>query len=335
MGEPDAAGGHAFDSVGDLLAIAALTVVTGLFVFVSPLSDTPLRPVVTLLFVLFAPGYTYLSVLFPRRSRPSGTADGASAAGYSDGGLGSLERLVFSFGVSVAIAILLGLALGYWVPGISRINLYAGLAALVAVGLPLAAKRRSSLPAEVRMRSPHRTVSNRIRSAIAGQGAAANAMNVFLALVFIAAVLSVGAGVESSQGGEVTELYLLSEDESGEYVPRNYPETVPRGGNESFALGITNREGETTAYTAIVLLQAFEEDDGARLLVSETRLQTFSATLDYGETERIPHRIRPRVDDRRYRLTYLLYTGEPPPDPSMDNAYREVHLWIRVSSPGE
>ncbi|WP_049911033.1 DUF1616 domain-containing protein [Halorubrum coriense] len=335
MGEPDAADGHAFDSVGDLLAIAALTAVVGLFVFVSPLSDTPLRPVVSLVFVLFAPGYVYLSVLFPKRSCPSETADSASATEHSDGGLGSLERLVFSFGVSVAIAVLLGLALGYWFPGISRSNLYVGLAALVAVGLPLAAKRRSGLPSDVRMRSPHRTVSIRVRSALAGQGTAANAMNVLLALVFIAAVLSVGAGVESSQGGEVTELYLLSENESGEYVPRNYPETVSRGGNESFALGVTNREGETTTYTAIVLLQAFEEDDGARLLVSETRLQTLSTTLDHGETERIPHHIEPRVDDRSYRLTYLLYTGEPPPNPSVDNAYREVHLWIRVSSPGE
>jgi len=34
-----------------------------------------------------------------------------------------------------------------------------------------------------------------------------------------------------------------------------------------------------------------------------------------------------------YRLVYLLYRGEPPAEPRIDNAYRELHLWINVSSP--
>ena len=335
MGEPDTADERDPDSLADLLAIALLTVIVGLFAFVSPLSDTPLRPVFSLAFVLFAPGYTYLGVLFPKRDVSTEPSDDASPAGRGGAGLGLLERFAFSFGLSVAITILFGLALGFRTPGITRVNLYVGLAAFTAVGLPLAAKRRTRQPADVRMRSPHRSVMTRVRSIFAGQETAPSAVAVLLAVVLVAAIASVGVGEGSPQGGEVTELYLLSENESGEYVPRGYPETVARGENESFALGITNQEGERVAYTVVVLLQEFEEDVGGNSMVVETQVRTLSADLNDGESERIPHSIGPTVDDGSYRLTYLLYAGPPPSDPSIDNAYREVHLWMRVTDPAE
>jgi hypothetical protein len=28
-----------------------------------------------------------------------------------------------------------------------------------------------------------------------------------------------------------------------------------------------------------------------------------------------------------------LYRGQPPADPTVENAYREVHLWVNVSAP--
>jgi uncharacterized membrane protein len=31
------------------------------------------------------------------------------------------------------------------------------------------------------------------------------------------------------------------------------------------------------------------------------------------------------------RLAYLLYKGEAPPEPTVENAYREVHLWVNVT----
>jgi uncharacterized membrane protein len=328
MGESDAAE-WSLGSIADLLAVAVLTVAVGVFVLVPPLSGTPVRPVVSLAFVLFAPGYTYLGVLFPKRDVSRSTSNDTSVAERPGGGLGLLERLVFSFGTSVAITIGVGLALGVRTAGITRINLYVGLAALVAVGLPLAAVRRSRLPATTRMRSPHRTVSTRIRSKLAGQGTTANVVTVLCTVSLVVAVVAVGAGLGSSQGGEVTELYLLSENESGEYVPRGYPETVAQGENESFAIGITNQEGETAAYTVVVLRQQFDAENRAGAPTSETRLRTFSATLDDGEAQRIPHTIGPAAGNRSYRVTYLLYVGQPPSDPSIDNAYREVHLWIR------
>jgi uncharacterized membrane protein len=34
----------------------------------------------------------------------------------------------------------------------------------------------------------------------------------------------------------------------------------------------------------------------------------------------------------RLRLVYLLYKGSAPPTPTVDNSYREVHLWINVTA---
>jgi uncharacterized membrane protein len=335
MGTHELVDGRDPESFADLLAIAVLTVVVGVFVFVPPLNNTPVRPVLSLVFVLFVPGYTVLSVLFPKRDVSQETLRSVSATELLGGGLGSLERLVFSFAVSVAITILLGLALGLWIPGVTRANVYIGLTVLIALGIPFAAARRSRLPPDTRMRVPYRRVSNRIQSRLASQGPSANVVTGLLAVLLIVAVVSVGVGVGSSQGGQVTELYLLSENDSGAYVPRDYPETVAEGGSESLALGITNQEGETTPYTVVVLLQEFEGDDGAGSPISETRLRTVSVTLDDNETEQIPHSIGPEVSDGSYRLTYLLYVGEPPDDPSVTNAYREVHLWIRITDPVE
>jgi uncharacterized membrane protein len=43
--------------------------------------------------------------------------------------------------------------------------------------------------------------------------------------------------------------------------------------------------------------------------------------------------VTPTLTGQRLRLAYLLYRGSPPPDPTVENAYREVHLWINVSAP--
>ena len=35
------------------------------------------------------------------------------------------------------------------------------------------------------------------------------------------------------------------------------------------------------------------------------------------------------------RLTFLLYRGQAPQDTTVENAYRELHLWVNVSAAPE
>jgi len=43
------------------------------------------------------------------------------------------------------------------------------------------------------------------------------------------------------------------------------------------------------------------------------------------------HTVAPTLPGERLRLVYLLYKGDPPAEPTVENAYREVHLWVNVS----
>lgn len=39
------------------------------------------------------------------------------------------------------------------------------------------------------------------------------------------------------------------------------------------------------------------------------------------------------MEGERLRLAFLLYQNEPPAQPTVDNVYRELHLWVNVSAP--
>ena len=80
----------------DLTLAVLLTSSCTPFVFVPPLNETPVRIIPGLLLVLFLPGYSLIAALFPGRGDPDG-----------------IERIALSFGVSIAVVPLIGLALNY------------------------------------------------------------------------------------------------------------------------------------------------------------------------------------------------------------------------------
>ena len=78
----------------DLITIAILSF---LLIFIIYLSlENILRKVIGLPFILFFPGYSFISFLFPERRE-----------------LDTIERVALSFGLSIAITPLIGLALNY------------------------------------------------------------------------------------------------------------------------------------------------------------------------------------------------------------------------------
>jgi len=86
--------------VWDLLTIILLSVLLALIIWLFP--ESILRKVVGLPFILFFPGYSFVSFLFPEQRD-----------------LDSIERVALSFGMSVAIVPLVGLALNYTPFGIT------------------------------------------------------------------------------------------------------------------------------------------------------------------------------------------------------------------------
>ncbi len=78
----------------DLALVILFTLLCIPFVLIPPLNETPVRILFGLPVVLFLPGYSLITALFP---------------GKDD--LDGIERIALSFGLSIAITPLLGLAL--------------------------------------------------------------------------------------------------------------------------------------------------------------------------------------------------------------------------------
>ena len=81
----------------DLALVIFLTLLCIPFVLIPPLNEiSPIRIILGLPLVLFLPGYALIAALFPRKDDLDG-----------------IERVALSFGLSIAITPLLGLALNY------------------------------------------------------------------------------------------------------------------------------------------------------------------------------------------------------------------------------
>lgn len=194
--------------------------------------------------------------------------------------------------------------------------------------------RRSTL---VDKRSP---VTRRKRESTVRQGSlrADSRADVPLNLVLVVSLLLATGSVAyavaiSSQGDQTSDLYLLTEDDDGDLVADGYPEEFVRSENQSVVVGVENQEHETVEYTVIVQLQRVEVVDDETRVRERQRIGRLETTLAHNETWHREHTIAPEMTGERLRLQYLLYRGEPPAEPTEENAYRTGHLWIDVTTP--
>ncbi|NQE54437.1 hypothetical protein C5S29_12670 [ANME-1 cluster archaeon GoMg3.2] len=118
----------------DLALVILLTPSCIPFVLIPPLNEiSPIRIILGLPLVLFLPGYSLIATFFPRKDDLDG-----------------IERVALSFGLSIAITPLLGLALNYTPFGIRLLPILIVLS-VFTISLALGAYvRRSMIPEEDR-----------------------------------------------------------------------------------------------------------------------------------------------------------------------------------------
>lgn len=155
-----------------------------------------------------------------------------------------------------------------------------------------------------------------------------------LALTVLVGVASVGYAVSlSDDGSRYTSFYLLNENESGQLVAQNYSTTVPAERPYPMHVGIENHEGQRTQYTVVVKLQRMFFDNGTAQVIEEERLKTVQVTVGENQRWLRPVNVTPTLRGSGMRMVYLLYRDGAPAQPTMQNAYRETHVWLNVTAP--
>jgi len=338
----------------DLAAVIALVGVTAAVVFLPIVSETPLRVIFGLPFVLFIPGYAFIAALFPEAGTFE-TSDDAAQDEVTDpndrSGIDGIERVALSFGLSIAVVPLIGLVLNFTPWGIRLIPIMVAVSLFTVASTAVAARRRWALDPEDRFRVPWREWVREAQAELFEPASRTDAaLNVLLVASILLAVGSVGYAIAVPQQGEAfTEFYLLTENEDGELVADDYPTEFTQGESESLVVGIGNHEHEPTQYSVVVALQEVrientsenavnDSDSGGNISITveeEEVLRRFQTQVAHNETWHLQHNVTPTMTGERLRLTYLLYRGSPPEDPTVENAYRELHLWVNVTAPQE
>ncbi|WP_458207717.1 DUF1616 domain-containing protein [Haladaptatus sp. NG-SE-30] len=322
----------------DLAMILGVVALTVLLRAVPVVPETPLRVVLGTLFVLFAPGYTFVAALFPENAATSeGVIEEQSESGtgnFDGRSIDGVERVALSVALSVVLVALVGLFLNFTF-GVRFATVVTVTSVLTVTLAVFAAVRRQRLPPSERFRVPYERWFVSARSGLSNPGSRKKKLlNVLLIVSVLAATASVVYALSvPKQDPAFTEFYLLSRGDSGELLADDYPTEYVSGEGKNLTVGIGNYEQRRTAYTVVVRLRQVETANGSTRVLDQRTLHRFRPVLEHGETWHRSHRIVPTTTGENLQLQYLLFRGDPPQNISAESAYRETHLWVNVSAP--
>jgi len=312
-------------STGDLLVALAWTLAAGAAVLTG-LPPGTVRTVLAVPLVVLLPGYSLVSALFPEDL-------GTDTAGEDETmSLTGVERFGLSVVLSIVLVPMVGFVVNYTYGFFLRPLLLAvcGLTVFLAlVGI----LRRLALPAERRHTvSPgawfDETTGSflsvarrdlRVSPALKPSTGGQQLLNVLfvVSLLTLAATAGYATVTPPRDDDPFSEFYLLTQDENGEFVAEDLPTEFAAGESREVYVAIGNHEGQRVPYTVVMTLDGREID-------------RFSTTIGAGQTERVRATVSPQQTGDRLRLSFLLYRGDVPENPTPENAYRESRLWISV-----
>lgn len=247
-----------------------------------------LRIILGLPYVLFFPGYCLIAALFPAKNDLDG-----------------IERTALSFGLSIAVAPLVGLALNYTPWGIRLAPVFTALFVFIAAMSAVAFFRRRKLPEEERY-FPVLEVN-------LPRWADMTRLDKILSAVLIAAVLFAAGSIyyvvtTPKTGEKFTEFYILGAGGKAE----GYPREIKAGEKGEVIAGIVNHEYETVKYLVEIKVDGERPDRLGPVELEHG--QKREERLFFSST-------RPQKDAK---VEFLLYReGDTEP-------YRSLHLWVDV-----
>jgi uncharacterized membrane protein len=288
-------------------------------IYVPIINESFLRVLFALPLILFIPGYLLIAALFPARDD-----------------LDWIERIALSFGLSIAIVPLIGLALNYTPFGIRLDPIVISLVAFSIAAGVAAQYRRSRVPEEKRFSIPVDSITAAIKTEFFSE-TAPRTDRLLSMILLVAIVVAIGATayvvVVPKKGEKFTEFYILGPKGKA----ADYPTDFAAGTPQLVFIGIGNHEYEDITYTVetFAVHQVLDEKTNQSTIVSATLLDRFAVSVPNNATVEQPYSFR-ISDPNVNRVEFLLF--KEPPQEGLNGSeligasYRDLHLWVNVRS---
>jgi len=268
-----------------LLPLNLLVIV--LIVVVILVSSGILRIILGLPVVLFFPGYVLVLAIFPKKE-----------------GMGGIERIALSFGLSIAVVPIIGLILNFTWWGITLESTLYSVASFIFVVSIIAVVRRKRLQERERFE-----FGFQLRLPPWSGSAWDKVLSVVLVIAILGALGMLGYVIASPRVGEkFTEFYILGPGEEA----TDYPQEFNIGETYEVVLGIINHEHQEVSYLV--------EIRTAETLIGELG----PVVLEHDqEWEREVSFTLVKSGDNQ-KVEFLLYKQ------GQNEVYRSLHLWVNV-----
>ena len=294
----------------DLAVCIALALVLVALVLFVP--DSLARQILGLVFVLFLPGYAATAALFPESDQIDG-----------------IERVALSFGLSIAIVPLIGLALNFTPFGIRLDPILASVSGFIIAASLVGWYRRVRLPTDERF-----AIVVDVQMDWKGMPLVDKLLTVGIAVMLIASVVVLAWAITTPRVGETfTQLALLGPDG----MATDYPRNLTVGEDGRVLLTVKSFEHEPVNYTIVIVLTNvtdynFTVDQHIVDWNSTNELAPYSAIAQNFSLEHLEYYNQTFdfnvTEDGTWKLQFLLFVeGQP----VTQEAYREVHLWLVVT----
>jgi len=276
----------------DLILIFFITILTTIFIVTPKLNDTFVRTILGLFLILFIPGYSLIAALFPKKDDLDG-----------------IERVALSFGLSIAVTPLIGLALNYTSYGIRLTPILISLSAFTIIMVFIAYIRRRRVQYDEKFYVNFAGFYNSIKGMFRGESKTSKILSIVL---IISILLAIGTTayiiIKPKQGETFTEFYILGPEGQAS----DYPTNITVGQNASVIIGIVNHEQGTVNYNLVITSNGNVMGDQ-------------NITLTNGNKTEIPYTFTESTAGNK-EIQFFLYKL-----PDNTNIYRSLHLFVQVT----
>jgi uncharacterized membrane protein len=227
----------------------------------------------------------------------------------------------------------MGLAFSVFGVGYTATTVLGTAAVITVVGLLIAGRRRVHLSKAQRGQSAIGSTVGRLDGRLLDRPTTELIVNTLTLIAVLTAMAGlVFAVVAPAPAPQYASFSVLTENESGELVADDYPSDIAAGDSADVVLQIANEGPEQQVYTVVVQQQRFDQSSDS--VTERSQLARLNESVSARETRNRSVSLSPEMTGDQMRFAFLLYSGDPPEDPTVDSAEEHLFLWVNVTDDG-